>query len=194
MNILLKKIIRDQNKGFTLIEIMVSVSIFFVIMVISMGTIVTIVDANRKSQTLRTVMDNMSFTIEAMARTIRFGTNYHCDMNITNPALTSPYDCSSGADSIVVMASNGNTIFYYLTNGRIARKIGVAGTPYFLTSDDVTIDKLSFWVKGSQPYSAADLYQPKVVMVVGGYSGTKPTTKSSFIMQTSVSQRVFDSQ
>lgn len=192
-----KKVILDRRRGFTLVEIMVSVSVFVVIMVISMGTIVTIVDANRKSQSLRTVMDNMNFTLEAMTRTIRFGTNYHCDMNDVSPAaVTAPNDCdlSTGASSIVVRASDGTTIYYYLTNGRIVRKMGVAGTPYFLTSNDVTIDRLTFWVKGSQPYSTGDLYQPKVVIVVGGFSGTKPTSRSSFSMQTSVSQRVFDSQ
>lgn len=192
-----KRMTYSRKRGFTLIEIMVSVSVFVVIMVISMGTIVTIVDANRKSQNMRTVMDNMNFTIEAMTRTIRFGTNYHCDMDDVSPAaVTAPNDCdlSTGASSIVVRASNGDTVYYYLTGGRIARKIGIAGTPYFLTSSDVTIDKLTFWVKGSQPYSTGDLFQPKVVILVGGFSGTKPTSMSSFSMQTSVSQRAFDSQ
>ena len=65
-----------SNHGFTLIEIMVAVSIFSLIMVISMGSILSVFDANKKSQTLRTVMDNMNFTLEGMTRTIRFGRNY----------------------------------------------------------------------------------------------------------------------
>lgn len=194
-----KKTTQNRKKGFTLIEIMVSVSLFVVVMVISMGTIVTIVDANRKSQTLRTVMDNLNFTIEAMTRTIRFGTNYHCDVTVTNPAITSPRDCAGGATSIVVKASNGDTVTYKLSNGRIKRDvdslIGIDSSDYSLTSSDVTIDSLSFRVIGSYGYSGgANKLQPQVIITIGGYSGSKPTSKSSFLLQTTISQRVFDSQ
>ena len=47
-----------KNKGFTLIEIMVSVSIVLVIMVIVSGSILSIFTANQKSKNLRSVMDN----------------------------------------------------------------------------------------------------------------------------------------
>lgn len=198
MNLSPKKIIKNNGRGFTLIEIMVSVSVFMIIMTISMGTIVTIVDANRKSQTLRTVMDNLNFTIEAMTRTIRFGTNYHCDVTDTTPAITSPNDCVSGASSIVVKASNGDTVTYKLVGGQIKRDVdrlvGIDTYDYALTSPDVFIATTTFRVIGSYPYSSGNLFQPQVIIVISGYSGTKATSKSSFGLQTTVSQRVFDSQ
>lgn len=201
MNLASKKLKMDRRRGFTLIEIMVSVSVFVVIMVISMGTIVTIVDANRKSQTLRTVMDNLNFTIEAMTRTIRFATKYHCDVTIISPPITSPRDCAGGANSIVVLASNGDTVTYKLNtvSGQILRDIdsstGIDSFNYSLTSSDVTITTLSFRVIGSYGYGGgANKLQPQVIITIGGYSGSKPTTRSSFLLQTTVSQRVFDSQ
>ncbi len=197
MSVVLNKKKQDRKRGFTLIEIMVSVSIFVVIMVISMGTIVTIVDANRKSQNLRTVMDNLNFTIEAMTRTIRFATNYHCDMNLETNLTTR--DCFTVAkppsDSMYVdRAQDGVKVYYYLSGGRIARRIG-AGAEYFLTSSDVTITSLKFRVIGSTPYSnGQDTSQPMVIITIAGNAGTKATSRSSFTMQTTVSQRVFDSQ
>ena len=190
---------KKNQKGFTLIEIMVSVSIFMIVMTISMGTIVTIVDANRKSQTLRTVMDNLNFTIEAMTRTIRFGTNYHCDVADTTPPITSPNDCASGASSIVVRASNGDIVTYKLDNGQIKRDvdslIGTDSSDYALTSSDVFIATTTFRVIGSYEYSGGEnVLQPQVIITIGGYSGSKPTSRSSFLLQTTVSQRVFDSQ
>lgn len=175
---------------------MTSVSIFVVVMVISMGSILTIFDANKKSQTLRTVMDNLSFSLEAMTRTIRFGTNYHCDVTTGDVSVPTPRDCNLGASSIIVKASDGITkVSYELNNGRIARSIN-GGADYFVTSSDVTITDLKFRVIGSTPYSSDphDLFQPQVIITVAGYSGTKPTIKSTFSLETTVSQRMFDSQ
>lgn len=183
------------SRGFTLVELLVSVSLFAVIMLISMGSILSVFEANKKSQTLRAVMDNLNFTLEAMTRTIRFGTNYHCD--ITQGTLTSPRDCAAGADSFSVLDSTGaNQVTYKLSGTRIARSIN-GGADYYLTSSDVTIQSLKFYVFGSTKYSTgADLYQPQVIIVVGGYAGstTRPTIQSTFSLQTTVSQRVFDSQ
>jgi len=185
---------RNKKAGFTLVELMVSVTVFVVVMVISMGSILSIFDANKKSQTLRTVMDNLNFTMEAMTRTIRFGTNYHCDVTTGDITTPAPQDCSLGASSMIVKASDGKKVAYKLNGGRIARSINGL-SDYYITSSDVTITDLKFRVIGSTPYSVgSDLYQPQVIITISGFAGLKPTTKSSFSLETTVSQRMFDSQ
>ena len=179
------------NTGFTLIEIMVAVSIFTIIMVISMGSILSVLEANKKSQSLRTVMDNLNFTTEAMTRTIRFGSHYHCNADVTSPPLNSPRDCASGASSIDVRSSDGHQVIYKLVGGRIVRSVDGA-TDYNVTSTDLTVTNLTFRVFGSPLYP--DQFQPQVIIVVGGYAGAKATSKSSFNIETTVSQRLFDSQ
>ena len=52
------------NRGFTLIELMTAVSIFVVVMTISMGAILNIFDANRKARTLKTVLNNLNLVVE----------------------------------------------------------------------------------------------------------------------------------
>lgn len=170
-----------------------AISVFTMVLVISMGSILSVVDANRKSQSLRSVMDNLNYTLEAMTRTIRFGTSYHCD--VTVGIIGTPLDCGgAGASSMAVTSSLGTQIIYKLVNGRIVRTIG--GTDQYLTSSDVTITNLTFRVYGSAPYgtNGSDLYQPEVIMVISGYVGSKPTSKSIFTIETTVSQRLFDSQ
>ena len=180
--------------GFTLVELMVAVSVFVMVMVISMGSILSIFDANKKSQTLRTVMDNLNFSLEAMTRTIRFGTNYHCDVTVGDISTPAPRDCPTGASSIIVKAADGSRVVYKLNNGRVIRSIN-GGADYFVTSSDVTISDLKFRVVGSTSYSVGgDLYQPQVIITISGNAGVKATTRSSFNMQTTVSQRMFDSQ
>ena len=178
--------------GFTLVELLVSVSLFVVVMVISMGSILSVFDTNEKSKTLRSVMDNLNSTMETMTRTIRFGTLYHCDS--TQGTLTVPRDCAGGATSIAVKAADGKEVIYKLNAGRISRTID-SGTEYFLTSSDVTITRLAFRVFGSPLYNnGADQFQPQTIIVISGFAGSRPTTESAFDLQTTVSQRVFDSQ
>jgi len=66
------------DKGFTLIELMVSVSVFIIIMTISMGAILGVFDSNRKSRALRTVMNNLNLSMESMSKEMRYGSSYHC--------------------------------------------------------------------------------------------------------------------
>ena len=188
---------RDSHCGFTLIELMVAVSIFTLVMTISMGSILAVFDANKKSQTLRAVMDNVNFTLEGMTRAIRFGRDYHCG---SGGDTAQPFSCDDGRTSLSVLDQNGKKHTYTLNTitNRIERTIDDR-TPYPVTSPDVTINKLTFYVLGAYPYcslgcSPTDMLQPRVIMVVGGHSGVKPNIKSSFSLQTTVSQRAFDFQ
>lgn len=70
--------IKNYRNGFTLIEIIVSISIFTVVMLVTMGALLTLNDSSRKAQALRTVIDNLNFAVEDMNRKIRTGDIYHC--------------------------------------------------------------------------------------------------------------------
>ena len=184
---------RDKtNSGFTLVEIMVAVSIFSIVMVVSLGSILAVLDANKKSQTLRSVMDNLNFSLESMTKDIRFGENYHCG---TGGTVTLPLDCPSGDSTLNLKITDGSQVVYKLvgdgvTSGRVVKTFG--GTDYDVTSPDVVIQDLKFRVLGSSAYSGGNLSQPKVIIIVKGYVGSKPTTRSSFILETTVSQRKLD--
>lgn len=196
----------NKQKGFTLIELIVSASVFSVVVLISTGSIFTIFDSNRKSQNLRSAMDNFNLSMESMTRTIRFGYNYHCDINIA--PFTSPLDCpnnTSTNSSLAVQTSPSSRVLYRLNSNRIetSKTDGATWSP--ITSSDVTITSLNIRVIGSLPYSnasasacptggQADRCQPKVIIVVRGYVGAKVSSRTSFNLQTTVSQRNFDSQ
>ncbi len=52
------------SKGFTLIEIIVSVAIFTVVMLISVGAVLNAVNANRKAQSLNTIVNNLNLALK----------------------------------------------------------------------------------------------------------------------------------
>ena len=74
----LKPLTLRKTKGFTLIEMMISVAIFTVVMIYGIGSLLTSNQSYRQTQNLRKAIDNLSFTIEDMARSMRVGTNYQC--------------------------------------------------------------------------------------------------------------------
>lgn len=193
--ILSKKEKSNLVSGFTLVELMVASSLFLVVMLIVSGSVLSVFNANQKSKNLRSVMDNLNLTLETMTRTIRFGTNYHCG---SSGVLTNPSDCTANpSSSLSIRSETGTTITYSTTTTSTSISRTISGSTYNITSPDVTITNLKFWVIGSDPYCVSscgtqNAVQPRVIVVISGYVGAKPTTRSTFILQTTVSQRVFD--
>ncbi len=186
---------KPTDMGFTLIEIMVASSLFLSVMLIVSGAVLSVFDSNQKSKNLRSVMDNFNLTMENMTRTIRFGTNYHCGLPV---GASSSLDCGTPSTTLTVTDSNGVQVTYSTTTTatKISRQLN-SGAVSYITSPDVTITNLKFWVLGSDTYcvsscASKNTSQPRVIILVSGYVGIKPTTRSSFTLQTTVSQRVFD--
>ena len=184
------------KRGFTLIELLVSVAIFSVVVMIALGALLAMSEADRKAQALKTVVNNLNFSLESMSRTIRTSVNYQC--NITGQ------DCASGGASIRVLDPAGRTVDYWFNNaqanlcnqspaavGCILRSInGSSWAP--LTAPEVVISSAKFFVLGSARYSTGDRTQPRVVMLMSGYVQFTETQTTPFNIQTTVTQRVYD--
>jgi prepilin-type N-terminal cleavage/methylation domain-containing protein len=186
------KKIANSKKGFTLIEMMVSVGIFAIVMTISAGTLFAIMDANAKSQALKSVMNNLNLALEGMSRNIRVGSTYHCS-DTSNIEVAE--DCPFGSSIFAFEKTGGNPetaldqVVYRLRQGQIERSLD-GGTSYSaITSPEVEIETLRFIVRGSSP---EDNLQPSVVILVRGSAGIKAKIRTDFDIQTTVSQRLLD--
>lgn len=179
----MKKFFR-MKKGFTLIELMTAVSIFAIVMTISMGSIVSIFDANSKSRSIKAVMSNLNLAMESMSKEMRYGKSYHCSSSGT---IENPQNCSGGDSFVSFRSSDNEQISYRLNNNAIEKQVG-NGEFIAVTAPEVVIDSLVFYVLGT---SLVDGLQPRVVIKVKGHSGgTK--NRSDFTLQTLVSQRSLD--
>ncbi len=172
--------------GFTLVELIVSIAMFSVVMVVCMSSVLIMLDSNRKSQAQRTLVDNLSYSLDEISRSARFGTVYHCGGGTLN--LTQ--DCQGGDTSFTVLDQTGTQVTYKLSGNRVAKTIG--GVDYYLTSPDVTINKLFFFVIGSDPFSTGNIQQPWVGIIIGGSAGVNTNSQSSTTLETVVSQRKLD--
>lgn len=74
------------EKGFTIIEMIVSLGVFSIVITISVGALLVLVASNQQLQAERSVMTNLSFALDSMTREIRTGSNYFCD---SRPNLSS---------------------------------------------------------------------------------------------------------
>lgn len=182
-----------QSQGFTLVELLVSVAIFSVVMLVAVGSLLTMVEASRKAQAMKSVINNLNFALESMSRTIRVGTFYHCGVT---GSIGTPQDCSQGSSYFAFEKSGGNSsslsdqIVYRLIDNRIERSIDGGGTFIPITAPEVVVEDLRFYVVGSQ--ATPDTVQPKVVMIVRGSAQITSRSRTEFNLQTTIAQRLPD--
>ncbi len=194
-----------MNKGFTLIEVLVSLALFSVVMLVGMGALLTVVDANAKAQATQSVMNNLNIAIDGMMREMRMGTNFRCGYINAGSAL----DCPSPQDKISFITHDGNLWSYYLNGTQIYRRtcVGVSGScqDLPLTSKDIDITKFDVYVAGAErSYSSSprDIVQPTAVFIIEGTAassrlsgvlyGKKKRIKTDFKIQTVATQRLLD--
>ena len=182
-----------KQRGFTLIEMLVSVAIFSIVMVMALGALLSLSEANRRAELLSAATSNVNSSLESMSRSIRTGSVYHCGAG----TLTTTADCSaSGATQFAFLSAQGQTTVFKLGTTECANGIGCimrsqdGGTSYIsITSPDIIITKLMFYVVGAL---SGDGVQPKVVMLSSGYTTVKAGEQSQFNIQTSITQRIYD--
>lgn len=176
------------TRGFTLIEIMVAVTIFALVMVVAIGAVLSIVSANKKSQAVTSVLSNLNFALEAMVRDIRTGYDYSCSGGSGGGG-----DCAGGGTALTFTStqSNGKTVIYVLDgNGQITKSVD-GGLAQPLTSEEVKVDTLNFYVSGTAKTNAGNYDQPRMIILLKGhYQGFGDLTE--FHLQTMVSQRRID--
>lgn len=187
------------KKGFSLIEMMVAVALFSVVMLVSTGALLALIDAARKAQALQSVMSNLNTALDGMVRSMRMGSTFHCgDVG----GYDSPRDCSEGDLLFAFEPFGGDSsttgdqwVYAYVQDpvtgkGRLYKSENGGGAYFPLTAPEVQIDSFAFYVVGTTP---GDTQQPKVIINVKGTAGVdRVKTRSTFSIQATAVQRVLD--
>jgi prepilin-type N-terminal cleavage/methylation domain-containing protein len=197
---------RKNNNGFTLVEMMVAIAVFSIVMVTAMSALLNVVDANNKARSLKTAINNISFALEGISKDMRMGTDYSCGKDGSLAG-----DCPSGGDIIryrSVRADMDSSLdkhkyaYYKFSKdnngiGFLEECLGKSGiicgfngpfTP--ITSTEVDLTSVNFYVLGvnNSNLTIGNKTQPRMIMTVSGVAGTKEKIKTTFDLQTSVSQ------
>lgn len=171
---------------------MVAVALFSIVMLVGMSALFTLVDENKRAQALNSVITDLNFTLESMARTIRTGYDYGCNFSPGS-------DCVSGSNRLQLSAVINDQEYrvryrYRTQNGRgfIERELRPTGGGsqgwVEITSSNVDIEEFNFFVFGA---SGSDQFQPRVMISLSGTALTSEET-SDFSIQSTVTQRIID--
>jgi len=160
-----------NNKGFSLIEILVSIAIFSVVMVTAAGALLATIDANHKAQAIQLAMNNLGFALESMSRVIREGNSYYAN------GVSSSFSFKRTSDNKIVS--------YSLSGDKIMRKEGT-DPEQAITASGVKVTKLTFYVSGSSDSQKRAM----VTIVIQGTAGETAKVQTPFNLQTTLSQRM----
>jgi len=192
-----------KNQGYSLIETMIAVSIFAIVLVVVVNTLIVAQSAARKISLERAAMENVSLALESMTKKIREGKIFHCKTDTQGHNFNSgePKDCSNGGTKLAFLGSNDeHYVFRYIKEDEVVQiyehpsvfpntKDDINYLP--LTSPDIEVKSLKFYVTGS---SDADDLQPFITITITGIArfGGEEDLTTDFRVQTSVSPRFLD--
>ena len=182
--------------GFTLIELMVATTIFSIVMLMGVGSLIVSSNSAKAAQRLRIAMDNVNFAMESMTRELRVGTYYECAGTV-HMTTNSVADCPLGGGVIAFtpqrVTGAPDRVGYY----KQARSIGTSNTLVrcadnslpsscpSIVAHNVDVQDLKFYVKGS---ASNDTIQPSVRIIMKG-AVTIGGVTTPFILQSIASQR-----
>ncbi|MCD8494598.1 MAG: type II secretion system GspH family protein [Candidatus Pacebacteria bacterium] len=123
------------ESGFTLIEVMVSVSIFAIIVSVGIGALFNMNTSYTYSKAQQRLMDHINFAMETMSRELRTGFDYVCGSDDMTSSSLTPTSCGvTGSNRIVFAADFDQTgydiIGYRLSNQKLQKANG-AGASFF---------------------------------------------------------------
>lgn len=166
--------LRRASRGFSLVELMVSLGIFSMVATMATGAYLIIIGANRHAQAIATGINSVSYALENMTRNIRTGHDYACEQ-------------SSEAETFSFTDTDNTQVTYSTLNGQILMtKESVTSA---VTDPSVGVDTLYFNCAGGLP---GDGVQSSVVMTVLGHVTSGPARDTTFAVQTMAVMRTPD--
>ncbi len=183
-----------SQRGYTLLELIVSLGIFSMVMLVVMGAYVTLISLDRQARANNQLAASLSFAVESMARSMRTGTGYDCNANGV------PHNCNNGGSSISFTDSQNQIITYIVKNdGSIGQCTGSSScldnNAVSLTDPNIDIEALTFYVRGVDLNSSPlenDNVQPNVTFTIKGTMRTEGGEEANFSIQTSATQRLIE--
>lgn len=211
---------KNNKKGFTLVEILVSLMIFTFVMTIGLATLMVTNASSKRAIAIKTAIDNIQYSMEVFTRTARLGSNYTClnpNPTYISIATSSGANCSSGGGVAffltdpTVVPNQTDAYAYYLDNtsnpGKgqlfrcVARNIFPGGiippTPYLMTLSgncapltSEDIEIKTFDIVVSGA-TPSDNEQPGIAVKISGDVNTSEGG-TTFGLQTFISQRQYE--
>jgi len=185
-----KDTLSNKVSGFTLVELMVSISIFMLIMTMAMGSLLVTLDAKKKSEALSFTMDNLNFALESMTRNLRMGTDYKCvGTDCPSVSFTPSAKIAGSTDKVTYsIISRGGSPVTYTLQRCITKNANTDCTDIIASNININNSSSRFYVKGAGIEPTNPQIQASVYIKLSGSVKVK-NDSIPFAIQTMVSQR-----
>lgn len=178
----MKTLTRRTNSGFTLVELVIAVSIFLVLVMVLGGILISAINFQRTALATQAVQDISRSVLEIMGRDIRLAAKDEAGSCI---AARKNYETTSG--SIKFLNDRNECVRYYILNNEVNREVN--GTNQLLsTAKSAKFSTLQFDVFGE---NGNDQTQPRVLvrLVV---TAPNDDPGATLRIQTTLTQRELD--
>lgn len=208
--------IRLSKRGFTLIEVLISVAIFMAVMTVAIGALIMMNNSLQKAKLLRASVENVNLALESMSKRLRTGLLYRClsaeEVNYSNQfqaydIRNCDYEAPEDGFGVSFYSQELEKFVAYRWGSHPdLNKIEIAtsqdavfswsndgdDTLNAITSAEVKIKNLRFYVSGSGNENPA--IQPRVTILINASAELPGKTflDTNFNLQTTVSQRIFE--
>lgn len=170
----------QKNKGFTLVEMMVSVSLFVIVALIVSVAFVTLANIYRKIQSNRAVVDNINFMMDTISYELREGKEWRLDP--ASKCANGKPNCYTTITFTRLNDTAFNDVVTYSLSGQSVNQTVNSSTPVPLNSPEVKIDSFEVYSDPGQAVS-------KATIIINGIAQATPKITTDFSLQTTVSER-----
>jgi prepilin-type N-terminal cleavage/methylation domain-containing protein len=178
--------------GFTLIEVMVSVSLFAVIIISVAGIFKLSIDAQRNAISSQNVQESLKYFLEVTAKEIRMAqANNSVCAGVPPDSIFSVTTTDLG-DVLNFKNYYGQCVSYSLQNDngisrfQITRSSGGTSLSGFISPAKIKINSLHFVLK-----NLASSSQPMITINLNANANTGNANESSMTLQTSITSRYY---
>lgn len=195
----------NKKNGFTLIEILVSVFLFFGILVMVLGFFSYAVTGQKKALAAQEISDQISYVMEYMSRSMRMarkdvgGTCISAGMNYENTLPIADYSClrflyydqSDEKNKCQEFCFDSNNEQLKRRKSNDENAAGLADSEVDLTSSKLKVNSAKFNIIGEEDVD--NTTQPRVTISLNvEKQDTKPEFNAKVEIQSTISQRNLD--
>jgi len=185
----------SRNKAFTLVEILVALAVFNLIVGAVLTIFVSAISAQRKTLASQELLDQTSYVLEYLSRTIRMAKKDLAGACLTTVGAN--YQTNLEENRIRFLNYQDKCQEFFLDGNQIMENKSQDNTaagfanPLYLTSPKLKI--ISFKIGPSESWDQEDNLQPRLILFLGAKgAGQKPEQQPEIKIQTTISQRNLD--
>ena len=189
----------NNQKGTSLLELLVAITLFAVIMLSATQIFKMVIDGQRNALSAQNVQENMRYAMEKMSREIRMAqiSKHSCDSTFSSGESASykvfNVFTDSGNDKLYFKNQYGDCVAYYLENNRLKIRVsaGAATNEGFITPSKIQVSNLKFNAVDDQ-IDAFHSIQPYVTMMMDIKAVGPGLHEQKMKLQITISSRYYE--